>query len=566
MGFVEARIACSESRVLAVGAGGIGCELLKTLVLSGFQDITIIDLDTIEISNLNRQFLFRKRHVGQSKSQVAREAALKIAPQAKIRAFHDNVKSEKFNVDFFKSFSIVLNGLDNLDARRHVNRIALAAKVPLVESGTAGYKGQVTVHRGGETECFECQPKPIPKKYPVCTIRNTPDKPIHCIVWSKDLLFPRLFGGQTAEDASEGEENEGEENGSGGEARKDLEISSKGADETAVHYASVVLEEVYCKAIAHLAGLEDMWTEGRKPPTPLAEAAIAIGVKMAKEALEGAGAERMTATSAARLLGLSNSHAVWTVEETAAVFVASMDLIYAQFGSKVGVLGFDKDFDLSVDFVCAASNLRSFCYNIPMQSKFEVKGMAGNIIHAIATTNAIIAGLIVLEAQKVLLEKFSENMTTFVQHNPTRGRLIQRIKPNKPNKDCFVCSKARVTKEIDVETMTLGDFVDEVLCKELGMREPTVMVGSAIHLESGDDLEEDEKAHYVAMRAKTLATLPGAPIVHNTLVQVEDFSQGDLQVEILVDCESRKRKRQEEEEQGKEEEEEGDGADDDGVL
>ena len=96
------------------------------------------------------------------------------------------------------------------------------------------------------------------------------------------------------------------------------------------------------------------------------------------------------------------------------------------------------------------------------------------------------------------------------------------------------------------------------------MREPTVMVGSAIHLESGDDLEEDEKAHYVAMRAKTLATLPGAPIVHNTLVQVEDFSQGDLQVEILVDCESRKRKRQEEEEQGKEEE--GDGADDDGVL
>ena len=123
MGFVEARIACSESRVLAVGAGGIGCELLKTLVLSGFQDITIIDLDTIEISNLNRQFLFRKRHVGQSKSQVAREAALKIAPQAKIRAFHDNVKSEKFNVDFFKSFSIVLNGLDNLDARRHVNRI-----------------------------------------------------------------------------------------------------------------------------------------------------------------------------------------------------------------------------------------------------------------------------------------------------------------------------------------------------------------------------------------------------------------------------------------------------------
>jgi hypothetical protein len=53
---------------------------------------------------------------------------------------------------------------------------------------------QATVHLRGKTECFECQPKQAPKTYPVCTIRNTPDKPIHCIVWAKDLLFQRLFG------------------------------------------------------------------------------------------------------------------------------------------------------------------------------------------------------------------------------------------------------------------------------------------------------------------------------------------------------------------------------------
>lgn len=53
---------------------------------------------------------------------------------------------------------------------------------------------QVTVHIKGQTECFECQPKATPKSYPVCTIRNTPDKPIHCVVWAKELLFQRLFG------------------------------------------------------------------------------------------------------------------------------------------------------------------------------------------------------------------------------------------------------------------------------------------------------------------------------------------------------------------------------------
>ncbi len=67
---------------------------------------------------------------------------LRFRPGAKITAHHDNVKSAAFGPTFFSQFDVVLNGLDNMDARRHVNRLCLTAGVPLVESGTAGYLGQ----------------------------------------------------------------------------------------------------------------------------------------------------------------------------------------------------------------------------------------------------------------------------------------------------------------------------------------------------------------------------------------------------------------------------------------
>ena len=80
----------------------------------------------------------------------------------------------------------------------------------------------------------------------------------------------------------------------------------------------------------------------------------------------------------------------------------------------VGCTTFDKDDDLAVNFVTAASNLRSQCYNIPLQSEFTIKGMAGNIIHAIATTNAIIAGLIVIEALKLVAQCKGDLKKTFL--------------------------------------------------------------------------------------------------------------------------------------------------------
>ena len=182
-----------KSRILVVGAGGIGCEILKNLVLSGFLSIEVIDLDTIDVSNLNRQFLFRTEHVGQPKALVAAAAVKKFNEDVVIVAHHGDVKSAEFGITYISSFNIVLNALDNIDARRHVNRLCLAANIPMIDSGTTGYLGQVMPVFKGRTACYECTPKPTQKVYPICTIRSTPDKPVHCIVWAKEL-FKLLFG------------------------------------------------------------------------------------------------------------------------------------------------------------------------------------------------------------------------------------------------------------------------------------------------------------------------------------------------------------------------------------
>ena len=179
------------NRILQIGAGGIGCELLKLLVMSGFDNITVLDLDNIDVSNLNRQFLFRRCHVGQPKAKVAAEVVSHYRPGVTVTPIQAPVQS--FGPEFFQDFALVFNALDNNEARRHVNRICAYLKKPMIEAGTQGFLGQVSVHFPPVSACFECEEKAAPKTYAVCTIRSTPDKPVHCVVWGK-YLYEALFG------------------------------------------------------------------------------------------------------------------------------------------------------------------------------------------------------------------------------------------------------------------------------------------------------------------------------------------------------------------------------------
>ncbi|XP_010531451.1 PREDICTED: SUMO-activating enzyme subunit 2 [Tarenaya hassleriana] len=520
--------AIKGAKVLMVGAGGIGCELLKTLALSGFEDIHIIDMDTIEVSNLNRQFLFRQSHVGQSKAKVARDAVLRFRPHINITPYHANVKDPEFDVDFFKQFDVVLNGLDNLDARRHVNRLCLAADVPLVESGTTGFLGQVTVHVKGKTECYECQPKPAPKTYPVCTITSTPTKFVHCIVWAKDLLFAKLFGDKNQEN-----DLNVRSNNSSSPSNEIDDVFERAKDEDIEQYGRKIFDHVFGYNIEVALSNEETW-KNRNRPRPI----------YSKDALPGSPTQQngnsqncsvtdgSSTTSAMVSLGLKNPQDVWGLTENSRVFLEALKLFLVKRGKEMGSLSFDKDDQLAVEFVTSAANIRAASFGIPLHSLFEAKGIAGNIVHAVATTNAIIAGLIVIEAIKVLGKNVEKYRMTYCLEHPSKKMLLMPVEPFEPNPSCYVCSKTPLTLEINTQKSKLRDLVEKIVRAKIGMNLPLIMHGTSLLYEVGDDLDEAMVANYNANLEKVLSELP-SPIVSGSILTVEDLQQ-ELSCKINV--------------------------------
>ncbi|PFH56654.1 hypothetical protein XA68_16193 [Ophiocordyceps unilateralis] len=452
--------AVKQARVLMVGAGGIGCELLKDLVKTGFGEIHAVDLDTIDLSNLNRQFLFRHEHIKKSKALVAKEAAQRFNPGATIVAHHANIMDAQFNVAWFRRFNIVYNALDNLEARRHVNRMCLAADVPLIESGTTGFNGQVQVIKKGVTACYDCSPKETPKSFPVCTIRSTPSQPIHCIVWAKSYLLNEMFA--ASEDASVLDHSTNADNA------QEIEELKKEAGELREIRAAVgtdafprmLFDKVFGKDIERLRSVQDMW-KSRRPPQPFAYDAVMSRARDAPASTDEV---------------LADDQNVWSVEESLLVFVDSLDRLSKRMlelkrvkepSEPEPAISFDKDDRDTLDFVASSANIRSTVFGIDRKSRFEIKQMAGNIIPAIATTNAIVSGVCVLESFKVLRGDFTQSKENFLTPFAS-ARLLAPNPSRQPDPDCPVCGVFNATITADLTRATLNNVVDDIVRGGLG--------------------------------------------------------------------------------------------------
>ena len=197
-----------NTKTFIVGAGALGCETLKNFALMGIScradsstsmgSCTVTDLDAIEHSNLNRQFLFRPHHIGQMKSTVAAKAVQAINPQLSITALEHKVAPETesiFDDSFWADKDVIVNALDNITARLYVDTKCVFHAKPLMESGTLGTKANTLPVIPNLTESYGTDP---PKddsnaEIPACTLHAYPNEITHTIAWARDAVFEHYF-------------------------------------------------------------------------------------------------------------------------------------------------------------------------------------------------------------------------------------------------------------------------------------------------------------------------------------------------------------------------------------
>jgi molybdopterin/thiamine biosynthesis adenylyltransferase/DNA-binding transcriptional regulator YhcF (GntR family) len=144
-----------NAKVMIVGAGALGNEVIKNLALMGIGSIFIVDFDTIELANLSRSVLFRESDSGRKKAEVAAARAKELNPNIHVQYFHGDITSA-LGLGIFRRMDVIISCLDNREARLAVNRFAYWINKPWVDGAIQEFLGLARVFVPGEGACFEC--------------------------------------------------------------------------------------------------------------------------------------------------------------------------------------------------------------------------------------------------------------------------------------------------------------------------------------------------------------------------------------------------------------------------
>ena len=151
-----------DSRVLLIGAGGLGSPAGLYLAAAGVGTIGIVDADVVDLSNLQRQVLHTTDRVGRPKTESAREALTALNPDVTVIT-HDVWLTSQNILDVIADYDVIVNGADNFPTRYLVNDAAVLLGKPVVDGSIFRFDGQVTVYKPGEGPCYRClYPEPPP--------------------------------------------------------------------------------------------------------------------------------------------------------------------------------------------------------------------------------------------------------------------------------------------------------------------------------------------------------------------------------------------------------------------
>lgn len=454
----------TKQKIFMVGAGALGCELIKLFALMGVgcsKDglVSCTDNDNIEVSNLNRQFLFRGGDVNHSKSETACRIGGEMNPDFNVRSYQTLVSESTestFNDDFWESLDFVVNAVDNIKARLYVDSRCVWYKKPLLESGTLGTKANSQMIIPHLTQCYGDSTDPPEESIPMCTLRNFPNQIEHTIEWGRDD-FSTTFADRV-KDAVSFLENpdkylkELKENNTLSGSLDALNLINDLLDtkatksfEKCVEFAVTKFTKHFTNNIKQLLFIfpkdyrdkdGNLFWSGPKRAPEVVEFNAGDDLHLhfvsacANLIAQNCGIDQVRDTKVIAEMAANVVIPTFTPqsnvkiqleegeeekkqeEETPAEELERYNQLVDSLKSKAASVSkegfhpaeFEKDDDKNfhIDFIHASANLRARNYRITECDQLKTKMIAGKIIPAIATTTAMIVGAVGMELYKVV--------------------------------------------------------------------------------------------------------------------------------------------------------------------